>query len=405
MTLALVEGGENEPQCSVALQYLIFLWLAGVMLLGKTFCYLGISPLYVTELVLGLILFENRRRLMPADIVMLGVTGGFAVGGYWRWGEALMVGKDLAWLYYLLFLRFFPRNFSDELRQRLILIALLTVPLQVVSFLVDGMPGFEEKYRTVITYLFLLLVFMVRQKGRATLPQIAVAVAMGLLSDFKTSIVMPVVAVLLSRYDSWMRWRRLPMALFLMSVSFLIVIALNGSETILTLAVDALNALSSFASLGKTWATGTATWRAEIWTSAIDRTLRDGRFLFGELPGHNFLDWRFLGNLQLRDLGGGEELGIVRTPHNILVLIVVRTGIVGLAVFTYFYWRWVPKNKYAMILNACVIVCALTSDILEVPSRGPLLYCLSWLLTYELAAVQRRSSAGLTDHHVEGRSG
>jgi len=357
----------------------LLIWLVGTVFYDKGFAYLRVGPLFVTEIAMGLLLWSNRNRFRPSDFILAGAIVFYVGLGAVRHGSLMMAYKDIAWMPYLYFLRFFPRNFPA----RYVKIAVAFCFAKMIA--IPTWPaGFEpvlvfQKYGDGITLMFCFLYLMAKKDGNIGIFRYVIFLLGSWVLGFKTLMVLMMMVPLVMR--SRLKWERLmaPVPLLCFVSLFLFAVLTDLTQTGLVVAVDALNAVGQLVGAGTNFETGTAVWRAEIWTHALNRLFWDGEILFGQFPGYNFMDNDYLGvNLHLR---GGQGLGVVRTAHCIVVQITMKAGIVGLILFGYYFLQNLrTKDRLIVFFALSVFLLGMTADLLEVPSRGPLFYCMLALL-------------------------
>lgn len=376
------EAMGNELTCK-----LLLVWLIGTIFLGKTFAYVSVGPLYVTEIALAVLLASNIERFRPADLLLLAATAIYVTVGFVRHGSLVFAGKDLCWLFYLFFLRFFPRNFPDHY----VKIVVVCCFIKMTSLLLmPVIPIIIHKYHEAIIITFCFLYVHIKRQGRIHWPFFAFVLFISFLSDFKTFMLVILATPFLLR--TAIPWERTlaPVPLFLFAVALLILVMFDYSRHLLTAAVDLLNVVAEMFRVDKRFDTGTALWRADIWTRALNHLWRDNELLFGQFPGYNFLNPSYLGSsLNDDQLTGEQAFGTVRTAHNIVVQMTMKAGIVGLVIYGYYFFKNLTvRNRITLFYVGAIFLTALTADVLEVPSRAPMFYCLLVLLI-RIQAEQR----------------
>ena len=372
------------------------IWMVGVILFDKWFAYISIGPIYITELLLVTLMIANFWRITTRDYLLLAVLAFYVIGGLQRGYVPFFVIKDISFFYYLLFLRFFPKDFPAKYVDIVIATCFLRLVLLLASPLVDNstLYSFGNKYRDGVVVLFLAGVFC--QRSKTGIIGFAGACFLGFCSyitDYKALMfamfILPVLLIVRHPLAKVMTPKRLVFAVFL----FIYVVYSGGASYLLTTGVDSLNLLLKATSSARNYDNGTAIWRAEIWSHALMRLNTPMRFLFGEFPGHNFIDSKYLG-IKSFFLQGGDALGILRSAHNILVQMVMKTGCAGILFYGYFYFSYSDKNQTVLnVLKLIALILAMTADIFEVPSRGPLLFCFFSILESGRLRVDRTSQA------------
>lgn len=372
------------PEVGPFAKALTAFWLVGALLGGKAFCYINVGGIFITEITLGVLILSARKTLKSADILFFICVLFFLIGGTIAHGNFFFSGKDLAWMYYLMFLRFFPRNFSPETLKFFTTVALLATLRPILSELGVIHDTLGEKYAIapIVLYLYLKATYQAGEKVPFTWLFYTLTVA--LFADFKTLILLLlIIPVLMSWSDRLLKFLS-PRYMMVAASAALVFIMFDGSQTVMDGALAILNTFSDIA-LGNPdkWSSGTAQWRAKIWFKALN-TLSGREWVLGELPGHNFMNAKILKDQMLAGLKGSNALGVVRSAHNILVQIIMKTGIAGLAIYIIYLWRWLPKHKLIALYTVAILICSMTSDLLEVPSRGPVFFCLAWILAIQM---------------------
>lgn len=368
-TLPLIEPLARR---ATFVDYVTTVWLVGVILMGKDFTYLSIGPLFVTELMLAALIFAQRRHVRIWDVVFLTLVAGYILLGWLKHGTFFFAVKDIAWLYYVAFLRFFPRDYPLSLARlvvRAIGFKVFLLPLGIVMGI--GV----EKYLDGILLAFYLSLRIKAQPQRFPWLVYGWSLMVAYAIDFKTCMVVLAFFPLLASARSDAR-PIFHMRHFAVVAAIVISIALfDLARPLLAGSVDALNTTLSFMGVDRIYNPGTATWRADIWTRALLHLSRDSELFFGQLPGFNFLDQKYLG-VKIA-LFGGNNLGVVRAAHNIVVQMMMKTGILGVVAYiSYSVLAFQTKDRLTSIFQISVLLMAMTADILEVPSRGPVFYCL-----------------------------
>ena len=362
---------------------LTLFWLVGVIIFDKNFAYISFGPIYITEAVLVSMILANLRRLTFHDYFLIAVVAFYFVGGLLLKRDPFFAIRDLAWLYYLLFLRFFPRNFPRRYIDITIYACWIRVLLIIGAPLMSAsmVPIFAQKYRDGVVVLFLAGYFSLKNpNGQLNLGSAVFLCVLSFLTDYKTLLVSVLVLPFLFRHRQTLSKWHSPMRLSLLASLVLVVIYFGEAKWLLKACVEVLNFGLSAAGIDKTYQTGTAIWRAEIWNRALLKLATWNDVLFGEFPGHNFMNSKFLG-IKSFSLSGSEQLGVVRTAHNIIVQIVMKTGLVGLLIYGWYYFRTSKSIHPTLgVIRLLALALAMTADILEVPSRGPLLFCLLIIL-------------------------
>lgn len=377
---------KNRP---TFLHLFTLIWLLGVIFLDKTFAYLSFGSIYITEFLLVLLIISEWKNLRTSDVFFIGVVCTYIAVGALLGRDIFFVIKDMSWLYYLLFLRFFPKDFPSKYIDIVVwaCVVRLGIIFMYPVLLNPGSSGgsvfdvLTSKYRDGVVIMFLLCYATLKSERK--IPSIQTLVFLSIAS-FLTIYKTLILAVLAYRFfltfgETVSRFYSMRRMLIVGAV-LTIIIYTKQAETLLFAGVDALNVISYLTGIGEHFSTGTATWRAEIWTRALWKLVTPVDMLFGEFPGHNFIDSKFLG-IKSFPLAGGDRLGNLRSAHNILVQMLMKTGVVGVILFCWYYFKQAKTTLLPLrISQLMVLVLALTADILEVPSRGPLAFCLFMIL-------------------------
>ena len=369
----------DDTACSdIYSSCIILFWIVGTIFYGKDFAYLHLGPLYITEMVLGMLLLNNLSRMRFSDIFLLIVVVAYVMLGTMHHGSFTFAGKDMIWMPYLFFLRFFPRNFPTGFVKLVVgccffkAITLTLLPVVEIFHV--------QKYRDCLIILFCYLYLYLKGHGKIRWPYILFFIVISVIIGFKTLILVMLVAPFVLRLNT--RWEKLitPLNALLGALLVLLMIKTDLSRGVLLASVDILNNLAYCLNINMQFDSGTGDWRAAIWNRAINNLYRDRELVFGQLPGFNFLDDKYLGGKL--NLGGGQGLGIVRTGHNILVQMMMKAGIVGVIFYGWYFFRNLPDRSRLLVFFALsVFSLALTADVLEVPSRGPLFFSLFVVLS------------------------
>lgn len=356
---------------------LLLFWMAGTLCYDKTFAYFRIGPVYITEITLGVLILNNLKRFKPSDILLCVVVAAYIIIGAAKYGSFMMAYKDMVWLPYLLFLRFFPRNFPDEFFKILVFVAFAKFVWFLILPIIPRQT--PSKYCEGITLIFCLLYRITSKDGKIEWWFIVVCMVAAFCIQFKTLIVVLLLTpIALKSKFAWEKFVA-PVPMMFVIGLFVAAVYFNITRGGLLMSVDLLNAMSAMLKLDIYFDSGTAVWRADIWTNAISNVIRDGQLLFGQFPGFNFMDDGYLG-MKL-NLGGGQGLGVVRTGHCIVVQMIMKGGLFGACFFIwYFFKNMESRDRVALFFFVAVFMMAMTADVLEVPSRGPLFYCYMILL-------------------------
>lgn len=388
--LTLPEGpvfAEARPVArSTFVERLVFFWFCGTCLLGKDFSYLNIGSIFITEFTLVALIVSQRNQIRMADVFFFAAVLAYIGGGWWKHGSFFFAVKDIAWLYYLGFIRFFPRDFPAHLTRKM----LWVVSAKVLSMPFLGLLGFEvEKYMDAILILMLLVWKINEHQGKFPWRYFWLGLVASFAIDFKSSIVLLALSPLVFRNESGGKFT-LKSKHFVIAFGIVLLAVIYGvAQDGLVMAVDLLNEALEVFGVERSYSPNTAVWRAQIWTQGVLRLMEDSELIFGQLPGFNFLDSKYLG-IKIA-LFGGDSLGVVRASHNIVVQMVMKTGLVGVCLYIWYYFQSFKfANRGVAFFQIMIIMMAMTADILEVPSRGPLFYCCTIMLA---TAVTRRRGA------------
>ena len=371
-------------------------WMIGVIFLDKTFAYIHIGPIYITEITLGVMILARLRDIRTSDVFLGAVFLFYVAGGLIKGRDLFFSLKDMSWLYYLFFLRFFPRGFPDKYIDVIIYACWTKIAIIFCYPILEG-PGqyLIHKYRDSAIVLFLATYYALKnERGRISIGLFGILLAASYFSDYKALMLCMVFFPLALNFGKIaVRLNRSSIIGGGLVILFL-VIYFGGSSWILSTSINFLNVLLSIVGVNSVYSEGTAIWRAEIWTRSLN--LLDGitGLLFGEFPGHNFVNTKYLGVKFF--LTGGDGLGVLRSAHNILVQMVMKAGLLGVFVFVWYYVKSGARNIGVLnILRFFALILAMTADIFEVPSRGPLFYC--FFVIIEIVAERRGYSLDNVD--------
>lgn len=357
----------------------LLVWLIGTIFLGKDFAYIHVGPLYITEMALGVLVMNNINRLRMSDVFIMFAVFAYVVAGTIRHESFTFAGKDIIWLPYVMFLRFFPRNFPHKYIQIVIACCFIKV---VCCFATPVVELFHaQKYRDGVTILFVFLFMFLKTRGNLGIPVILGFLVLSVCIAFKTLMLVMLIAPFVMKVKiPWERYIT-PIKFFSALVVIVFMIKFDVSRTILAGSVDLLSSIAPLFGVDVGGIdNGTSDWRADIWYRAINNIFRDNEVLFGQLPGFNYMDDKYLG--RKLNLFGGDTLGVVRTGHNILVQMMMKAGFVGVIIYVWYFFKNLPdRGRMACFFIVAVFGLALTADVLEVPSRGPLFYCLLIMLS------------------------
>ena len=367
-----------DPNSQSTTATIVWYWAFLSLLFGKAFAYLNIGGFYVTEMVLVLLIFTGYRRFDLFDWAYLAFIFVYIVLGLSIGGQFVLVGKDMTPFLYLLFFRLAPDNFTREQVQRLGMFVALTIILSLLlPLIVTFFP--VVKYRLfpplVVAYLYFL------RRGLSQTFLIPAFIVLCAVISFKTGLL----AFLIMPFAVSKRGRKYFVGIwntkFLLSLSafFLFLIWSGGIEILMEVAVGVASLLKQSLGDETGYSTGTALWRVAIWKFAL-AGVKTNEVLFGLYPGSNFLG-------RLASLGSEfnafqqfeiNSLGVNRSAHNIWIQVVTKCGVLGLAVWISYYARLVRSctTVDVKIIHSIVLIAGLTSDIYEVPCRGPMFFVL-----------------------------
>jgi len=74
----------------------LLVWLIGTILFGKDFAYISVGPLFITEMVLGVLIMNNFNRLRISDVFLIGVVLAYVVAGTLAHKSFTFAGKDIS---------------------------------------------------------------------------------------------------------------------------------------------------------------------------------------------------------------------------------------------------------------------------------------------------------------------
>lgn len=362
---------------SFLIDSILCIWLMGSILFDKAFSYISVGPIFITELVLGLLILRNLKNFTVFDFIFFSAFSFYFAIGYFLHNSFLFAGKDLIWMIYVLFFRFFPKNLAPKYVSAITICGILSI---LTATVLSSLSIYTiSKYNLIITIFFVLTYQIISSNRFRIYLTYSMLLLAAVMIDFKTGSIL--ILLLPFFYVAKFNFRK---ALGVKKIIFVVTMVLtfvyfDFSRIILTSTIDFLNWTTEFLKIDKTFYVGTALWRADIWHYGLLKLLSFQGFFFGEFPGHNYMDKKFLG-IDIA-LGGGNELGIVRSAHNIIVHIFMKTGMIGiLSYLAYFSYCNRSKNNNVQMFIFCIFVMAMTSDILEVPSRGPVFFCLARIL-------------------------
>ena len=374
---------EEIPTGNVFVHTLCLIWLVGVIIFDKNMAYISIGPIYITEFLLTTMILSNLRCIKKQELFLFSVLGFYLIGALIKGRDPFFAIRDLSWLYYLLFLKFFPRDFPKKYIS-IVMFACTLRALLICALPIMNLPMlvlFMQKYRDAAVILFLAGYFSLSSKnGNLSLGHAALLAVLSFVCQYKAlMVIIAILPLALPMRNAIARWHT-PKRLLIFALIIVLLIYTQTTRDILITGVESLNSSLSIIGVQKHYDTDTAIWRAEIWHRALLTLSTWADLLFGEFPGHNFMNSKYLGIKQFF-LQGGDRLGTVRSAHNIIVQIVMKTGLFGLIVYGWYYFRNVKTgNPTLSVLRIASLLLAMTADILEVPSRGPLLFSLFVLL-------------------------
>lgn len=399
-----VRSQEIARSDSSFVHFLTLFWMLGVIFLDKTFAYISIGPIYITEITLGVMILARLRDIRASDIVLGAIFVFYIAGGLIKGRDLFFSLKDMAWLYYLFFLRFFPRRFPDKYIDLIVYACWVKVAIIFCYPILEGPSRLlVHKYRDSAVVLFLATYHALKsEKGRVGLGLAGVFLAASYFSNYKALMLCMVFFPIALNFRNIANRLNRTASIGAVLAALFLVIYFGGSSWILSASIKTLNFLLAIVGVESSFSDDTAIWRAEIWTRAFNRLNGIAGLIFGEFPGHNFINSKYLGvNFAL---AGGDQLGVLRSAHNILVQIVMKAGLLGLFVFIWYYVKSATKNIGVLnVFRAFTLLLAMTADILEVPSRGPLFYC--FFVIIELIAERRgHLSKGADEYSIKRRT-
>lgn len=385
-----VEPSGSSATGNFFVHTLALIWLVGVIFFDKRMAYVSIGPIYITEFLLSCFILSNLRILKKSDVFLGCVLGFYFLGAMIKGRNLFFSIRDLAPLYYLLFLRFFPRDFPKKYIHIVLLACGIRVFLTIAAPILSSDLAilFLQKYRDMAVILFLAGYFSIyRKNGNLGIGNAVFLAIVSFFSDYKAlMVVMFVLPFALQIRTQIAKWHS-PRRTLAFAILTLTLIYNKAATDILVGGVNSLNASFSLVGIDRHYNTSTAVWRAEIWHNALLTLSTWADVLFGEFPGHNFMDSKYLG-LKNIPLQGGDRLGALRSAHNIIVQIFMKTGFFGLVVYGWYYFKSIRKdNRTLSVLHISALFMAMTADIFEVPSRGPLLFSLFVILEIMLVEI------------------
>lgn len=358
---------------------LALIWLIGVIFFDKNMAYVSVGPIYITEFLLACMILCNIRKLQAHDVILGCVFVFYFLGGVIKGRDPFFAIRDLAWLYYLFFLRFFPRDFPKKYIDIVIYACVLRAFLTLLTPIMSGemLLLLAQKYRDAAVVLFLIGYLSLKSKnGNINFGMAIFLMIVSYLSNYKTLIIIVFVTPFLLPMRAYLARIHSAKILLMSAVVLITLVYTNVAGDLLSASVQTINGGISAAGVTKVYSTDTSIWRAQIWHKALMTLSTWTDILFGEFPGHNFMNSKFLG-LKRFFLAGGDRLGALRSAHNIVVQIMMKTGLFGLLTFGWYYFKTFKSTHPTFgLLRIFALILAMTADILEVPSRGPLLFSL-----------------------------
>jgi len=239
-----------------------------------------------------------------------------------------------------------------------------------------------EKYRTCILVGFVGTFILLKRKGFLAITLVVVGwVLLSYAINFKAFLA---IGLLLPLYFF------LPPKIFKSKLLylFLIFITVVGLayptkiSILMTASIDFLNIGTEIVNKSKSYDDLSTIWRIEIWKLSIEKISENLNWILGLSPGFNFMNSNYLGTpFALSDDPALEGL---RTPHNFLILLVMRFGVIGFLFYLYFYLKWRPKHssKTILLFELSIFVSALSAEILERNARGPLFLIAIGILSF-----------------------
>lgn len=388
---------DNSASASPMLLKLILFWIIGCVLSGKSFAYFSFGKIFITEFVLGCLIIQNLRILKKSDFIFLGIIAFYIGGGLILNPDWYYVIKDISILYYLLFLRFFPRNFP----QSYLRIAMFFVYVEIflifilVAFNISLIP-LPDKYGSSVSIVSLFFYRYIKRENRLSLLDVFVFMCIAVMIEFKTLIILFAIMPLIKGVLPFIKALSKTRSFFLASLLFVGIISANQGEKLLKLPVELLSSASQTLG-GHGYATDTASWRVRIWERGLRGLVNDGGLIFGTFPGYNFINVKFL-NLKSREqnaIASTSEgaAGVNRLAHNFVIQIIMKSGFFGLFVFFYYFFSF-QKDRTTPILTfqTIILILALSAGLLEIPSHGGIFYCFLIALAEFQSSLSRKTS-------------
>lgn len=350
-------------------------WFCGLILFGKDFTLIGIHPIYINEVVLAILALGHFRQALPSALVCFVTFVAFVICGALEHGSLIFAAKDMLWLECVMFICVFPRRMSLlQLKTVGMAVALRLAALILMSIglLESRINPYSDGVMVVCVTAAISLV-----SGKKTLfwalPFLLLA-SMG--STFKTATIAVFAIPILFKFRSFSLLAVSPWSIAFSLVVVIVVITKGWALDVMIAAVDWMNVLLGAFGLSMEPGHGTSFWRAVVWDRLMKIWFSRGQFLFGELPGHNFMNPKLLQVSGWGGITGGEGMGINRSPHNFLVLVLLRSGLVGLALyFGALYSSGVLRHlKELAPLLAVALILGFTGTVMETPYAAPIIY-------------------------------
>ena len=396
----------NESAASPWLLKLVLFWMVGCIISGKSFAYLSLGPIYITEGVMICLILQNFKKLTISDLWFFIFIFFYIIVGAFKYNNFFMVLKDTSILYYLSFVRFFPRNFPQKYLKIAMAAVGITLCLSSLGLVGVQLLPLAGKYEAGVSLMAFAFYVYQKRGNRFEIGSLMFFIMMALLLNFKTLIICFGILPVLGRVKPIVAWFFKPWKMTVLSFCVLAMIGFGYAKEVTKFPVHLLSSITD-ATIGRSYSTDTASWRVRIWESGVSNLMRDKQVLFGTFPGFNFINVKFL-NLKIRDRNaieprdGGSLGGANRLAHNFLVQLIMKFGIVGVAFFFVFLTKFQGvASKNLLLFETSILLLAATSGLLEVPSSGPLFY--SFLIALksnenQSEIVKKRSDLPLALH-------
>jgi hypothetical protein len=250
---------------------LTLFWIVGVILFDKAFAYISVGPIYITEFTMSAMILYNFRRLKFSDVFLIGTVVFYIIGGIIAGHDPFFSVRDMAWLYYLLFIRFFPRNFPTKYINFVILACWMKIFLLILYPILGAFsPAQFNKYLEGILILFLYsLTSLSKRKQSVSLLSSVFFTFLSIIAYYKTLIFVVILLPILLPLRKSISKIHSRTGILVLCTIVLFTIQQGGINKTMFLLIDGLNFAMDFVGSGTSFTTGTARWRGEIWRFAL----------------------------------------------------------------------------------------------------------------------------------------